>query len=680
MAQTKQTKMADAEILAKVNAKVKECVGWYDSKLSKERERVLKYYNGQLPRKQREGSSSYVSTDVYDSVESMKAQLLETFSGNNNEIVSFDPMGPSDVEYAREATAYCDYVIWRENPGFQLCQDVIHDGLTARVGVAKVYWDTRHDDTDHTFEGLPHPHAEALASQPDVVKFEGNADDATGLFNGTLTKREDKSQVAIDPLPPEEFLISPRSKSVAHADICAHRTLKSKPELLDRGYPKDKVEALSYDDSKGLDQSPEALARNSIVEASTGSDDPIQPELEKVMLYEAYVRMDLRDGKGACLYRVVFVSDTLFEMEEVDRAPFLEFVPLPIPYLFHGNNFAQRCIPYQNARTVLTRAILDHASITTNPRYTVLKGGLLNPKELLDNRLGGVVNINRPDAVGALEQQPLNPFVFQTLEMLKGNKEESTGISALSQGLNKDAISTQNSSALVDNLVNLSQQRQKIIARNFAYRFLIPLYLEVYRLVLENQDKEQAKIIEVAGKLTPISTKDWVERTTCRASLPLGYGEREREVAKYDGLYQRLSQDPGLGPMFQPQNRYKLVTDGMKKAGFQNFTDYLSPPEASPPPPPDPLKVQQVQNDTMKAQAAMQTAQATAQKNERLASMDAVKMHLQEINEHFQHILSTQESKRMDLETANRIDVSQREMTLAEENPPNDNISVSPNG
>lgn len=55
-------------------------------------------------------------------------------------------------------------------------------------------------------------------------------------------------------------------------------------------------------------------------------------------------------------------------------------------------------------------------------------------------------------------------------------------------------------------------------------------------------------------------------------------------------------------------------------------------------------------------------------------------MNLQEINEHFQHILSTQESKRMDLETANRIDVSQREMKLAEENPPNDNISVSPNG
>src|SRR5512139_355599 len=268
MAQTKQTKMADAEILAKVNAKVKECVGWYDSKLSKERERVLNYYNGKLPRKQREGSSSYVSTDVYDSVESMKAQLLETFSGNNNEIVSFDPMGPSDVEYAREATAYCDYVIWRENPGFQLCQDVIHDGLTARVGVAKVYWDERHEDEEHTFDGAQYPDVQALSAQQDVAELNAEADDATGLFKGTLTRRKDTSQVCIDPMPPEEFLISPRAKSIREADICAHRTLKTKPELIDRGYDKAKVQAIHYDDAKGLDLSPEVLARNSIVETA----------------------------------------------------------------------------------------------------------------------------------------------------------------------------------------------------------------------------------------------------------------------------------------------------------------------------------------------------------------------------------------------------------------------------
>jgi len=39
------------------------------------------------------------------------------------------------------------------------------------------------------------------------------------------------------------------------------------------------------------------------------------------------------------------------------------------------------------------------------------------------------------------------------------------------------------------------QQRQKIIARNFANQFMVPLYLEVYKLVIENED--QQKVIEV---------------------------------------------------------------------------------------------------------------------------------------------------------------------------------------
>jgi hypothetical protein len=42
--------------------------------------------------------------------------------------------------------------------------------------------------------------------------------------------------------------------------------------------------------------------------------------------------------------------------EEVDKAPFLAYVPLPIPHVFYGYNFAARVIHTQNARTVLFAA------------------------------------------------------------------------------------------------------------------------------------------------------------------------------------------------------------------------------------------------------------------------------------------------------------------------------------
>lgn len=668
----KKTPLTDVEIMTMVNAKVKECVGWFDSRLSRERQRVISYYNGLLPKRQHLGSSPYVSTDVYDSVESMRAQLVETFSANPDNLISFPASGPEDVEVARQATEYCNYVFFRENDGFGLLGHASHDGLTARVGVVKLFWEKITKDEDATIPaGTSYQDVQAVAAQDDVSDLEANMDEgcdpSNPTFNGSLTRSTDVSQVRCEPLPPEEFLITPRCPNIKTAELVAHRTLKSKSDLK-KLYPKKSkvIDDLHYDDDKGLDMSPEVLARNMPVETVQAIDSSIQPEQDKCMLYETYTRLDRRDGKGTKLYKVVHVNEVLLDdIEEVSRAPFYNFTPLPIPYLFYGNNFAARVIPTQNARTVLTRAILDHAAITTNPRWGVVKGGLLNPREMIENRLGGIVNLTRPDGVKALEQQTLNPFVFQTLEMLKTNKEESTGISSLSQGLNKDAISTQNSAALVDNLVTMSQTRQKIIARNFA-KFLSEVYLGIYALVLENQDCEKPKIIKVAGNFVPISIKDWEERTECSIALHLGYGERDRETAKFQALYKELSSDPKLEQVFDLPHRVKLATDAMKSGGFQNYAEYLGDPSKVQPPPPDPIKMAEIKVKQTLADAAMLTAQTGQHKVAIEGQADTVKQQVEQLALQMKSVISFHAEQRKDAETKARIEASKAETVAAQ--------------
>ena len=76
---------------------------------------------------------------VYNAIESMKATLLEVFA-SGRKIVSFTPQNPEDVEPARIASEYVDYVVFRQNEGYSCMSDIIQDGLMARIGVAKVYW------------------------------------------------------------------------------------------------------------------------------------------------------------------------------------------------------------------------------------------------------------------------------------------------------------------------------------------------------------------------------------------------------------------------------------------------------------------------------------------------------------------------------------------------------------
>jgi hypothetical protein len=664
--------LTDEELIAKVSAKSRNSVTWFDSRLSKERERVTRYLNGDLPKRTSEGSSSYVSSDVYDSVEMMHSQLLEVFA-SGDQIAQFDPDLDMNADVCRVATEYASYVIFRENSGYNLFSHVIYDGLTARAGVAKVYWETRHKYTDETFQDLPHEHAVALAAQEDVDTFDADAHPETGLFSGKLRRKKDISRIRLDAVAPEEFLIEPLANCVEEATYTGHRTPKTKAELIEMDYDRALVLKIPSDDAKELQFSPEVLARTSPTHSNEAVDDPIQPELEYVVYYESYVRMDMGDGKGVCLWKICHAGDTILHKEEVDRAPFLAYIPLPIPHVFYGHNYAARVIHTQNARTVLMRGVLDHTAITTNPRYMVVNGGLMNPRELLDARFGGIVNVRRPDSVAAFPQNPLNPYVQNVLQMLSDNNDKSTGISALSQGLNKDAISTQNSKGLVDNMIKVSSGRQKIIARNFAHNFLVPLMIEVIRLAILNESPE--KVIEVAGQPLQVDPTQWTERKTASVAQHLGYGEKDQAANELAQGYQMLAKDPGLGGKFGGKQRYEMLHDIAKLKGFTRFSAYLDPNGADPQP--DPIKMQELQIKDKSATAALQAAGVKQQDANRLYALDQTK-----VQQHGQELVMKaldhdRTHDRQDAETASRIHVAQQQVVLEKEALKNDKAKLA---
>lgn len=658
----KPTTLSEEEILAKVQAKSTTSVSWFDSRLAKERERVTRYINGDLPKRTSEGSSSYVSSDVYDSVEMQRSQLLEVFAGGDH-IAQFDPDQDMNAEMCRVATEYASYVIFRANPGYNIFSSVFYDGLTARAGIAKVYWEKKHTFSEETFKGLPYEEAHALAAQEDVDEFDADLDPATGTFSGTLSRKKDVSKTCIDPIAPEEFLIEPLATCILDAKYCGHRTPKTRAELIELGYKKSLVMSLPADEARELQFSPEVLARNQPTHSNDADNDAIDSSQEFIVVYESYVRMEIDSSKGARLYKIVHAGGKLLdEPEEVDKAPFLAYVPLPLPHVFYGHNFAARVIHTQNARTVLYRGVLDHTAITTNPRYAVVNGGLMNPRELLDNRLGGIVNVRRPDSVAPFVQNPLNPYIFQVLGELTANNEKSTGISALSQGLNKDAISTQNSKGLVDNMMKASGQRAKIMARNFAYNFFVPLMLEVVRLGIIYKDK---RVIQVAGADLQVDAETWTERTTCTVSQHLGYGDKDTAANELAMGYKEMAQDPGLGGMFGQKQRYEMLHDISKLKGFTRFAAYLDP--NAQPPGPDPLKVRELDIKEKAVDATMASVNVKQAADNRLYAATQSKLEQGAAKLHLDALNADRTNDRQDADTAARIQLGEEELDVERE-------------
>mgnify|MGYP003124853184 CR=1 FL=1 len=594
MAKKQFDKLDDTNIIALVDDNVRQAVGYYDSEISNERTRVIDYYNATLPKPVHSGNSKYVSQDVYDAVESMKSALLETFSsGGAVNTVKFDAVNADDVSQANTCTNYVNYVAHRQNDMFSVMSSVIHDALVARNGIAKVYWQEQEEVTPEYFENLNPDELDMLISQ-DNIELSDSVVDEFGFTSGEILVSRDTSQVIIENIAPEEFLIEPQAKSLDDVSFVAHRTRKTLSELREEGYSEEIIGKIGDHSDVDHETDPEVLARFDNVGSSLAfNNNDYQDQVRSVQIVEAYIHLDIEGSGIADLWRITKAGNALLSKVKVTRKPFITFSPIPIPHSFFGSNFGDKVVPTQNARTVLTRSILDHAVVTNNPRYMVTKGSLPNPRELIDNRVGGIVNVTRPDAITPMMQPNLNPFVFQTIKMLDEQLEDTTGVAAISQGLNKDAVSKQNSAAMIEQLQTMSQQRQKIIARHFATQFIKPMYQEIYALCVENEDQE--KIVDIGGEYVAITPAQWADKRDVTISLHLGYGEQERESQKMIGMHQTFTQDPSLQRMYTPNNQYELMKKVMELNGIKDATTFLTPPEQLPEPQPDPAAMMQME-------------------------------------------------------------------------------------
>jgi hypothetical protein len=611
---TREPKLADDQIIQIIQQQIAQAVGYSESKLSKERERVLMYYDGELPRRAHAGDSGYQSLDVYSAVEEMKAQLLDAFSANLQPVKFIASQGEPDIA-AQVRTDYVTDVIFNQNGGYGLFRDLIDAALIGRNGICKVWWEVKakteyvslSDIAEHELDAYLQAHQD---EDPKVTEQDVH-EDSTVFKRVVVRLRRNVSQVRIKLLAGEQFGISPMAESLHEADFVFHRHEMTISDLIKQGYDRRVVEDLQTNDRLWLSMEPERIARFEQTDDLIGTrvTETGQQARRVVMVYENYVPLDMDDTGEAQLYKVTTCGTTILDKEPVDRRPFVVFCPLPRPSAFWGHNYGKLLIHTQNARTYLTRGIINHTLTTNNPRTMVVKGALMNPRELMENRFGGLVNVTRPDGIVPLPQAPLNPFVMTTLQMLQANREEITSISALSQGLNKDAISKQNSTDLVQELINVSQLRQKIIARNFGEGFLRDLYTEVYRLVLENEDRQ--KIQRIAGTWIPVDFSQWPEETGVEVAFCLGYGEGEKEAQKWAKIDQALSNNQHLAGQYTPAQSYYVARKGLEAAGVRNIDSVLLPPDKAQPPPPNPMMQAEVAMKQADAKAKEAAAQAT---------------------------------------------------------------------
>lgn len=594
MPEIKNDELTEDELLALLERNIEAADTYAESLIGEQRDKAHRYYYGEPLGNELKGRSQHVSRDVFDAVESTKALLLDTFTADRR-VVEFTPQTNQDVDAARQATAWVNYLFYRQNNGYKILHDTIHDGLVAKLGLVARWWDSRVTYVEEKFAGLSEPEFIGLASQPDVeiTKIEQETlqeavvDPLNGMvisptvtiIGGTLKRRIDKSQVRVENREPEKLYISPRAKSLESADFVSYRHEKEIGELLEDGYDPEKVEMLDEELDHYRDS---IMGRDSYDEFSEDRMKDDHPNRAFVTVYESYIRIYDPDVDTRCTLKVIHSRRVLLDAEKVESHPFRGWCPFPIPHKAIGLSLADVLLDIQKSQSSLKRSVIDNAFMTNTTRWLANLSLVRNPRDLIDNKVGAVIDVNAMDP--AMVVQPLNvpaisPNVFTTMELLEQEKEQRSGSSRMSKGLDSDVVSKQNSSDLITRYMNASNRRTMVMARNFAEEFLKPLMFDLYRLSIENDT--QARIIQLEGnyvEIDPRQLRDRTEMDVAVALTPDARAAEARTLTMLDQMWTANPQDPTLNGMYQAPQRYALLSRAVDLLGLKGGDKYLLSP------------------------------------------------------------------------------------------------------
>ena len=489
--------MDDNQFATILKAEIEQANNYYDTELSADRVEVLQYYLGEPFGNEQENRSKVVLSEVRDTIEYLMPSLMRIF-GSSDKFCRFVGPNAEDVQGAEQATELVNFVLNSQNNGFTVLHNFFKDALLFKIGAVKTYWEETETTVEETYERLSQLELTTLLDDPaiDLKSQEiveegvtdpmGNEIPTEQYFNVEVKRRTKNGKVKIENIPPEELIFSRRAKSMDDCTFIGHRTQVRAGDLIERGYDADLVMSLAGD--KELDDESERQTRFQDNESSP-YDNGLDPTNREVLVTEAYIKCDYDGDNIPELRRVIVLGDgyEIVENEPFDKIPFAIASPILMPHRMAGLSVAEMVMDLQLIKSQIYRQMLDNLYLTNNSRVAVVEGQT-NLDDLLSSRPGGIVRMRAPGMVQPLAVPQLGAQAFNMLEYADQIRDQRTGFSKASLGLDPKQLQSTSTNA-VNATIQGAQLKIEMIARVFAETGVRTLMFNILHLIQKHQDK-----------------------------------------------------------------------------------------------------------------------------------------------------------------------------------------------
>lgn len=613
--------MSERELLTFLDQSENDALGYvWGGQLSFERGLALKYYFAEPFGNEVEGRSQVVSTEVFDTVEWILPSLIRVFASTDKS-VEFEGQTADDQRGAEQATDTCNYVFWKQNPGFLNTYSWFKDALLMKNGAVKWYWEKKVEVKRESYQGLtieqiqlyllnkpgiqivgqrarPDPLAPQQPQMPGQIPVP-----PAMVYDVEIEVKDETGKVCIVPIPPEELLVS-RNQNSLQLDDCPfveHLCKKTLSWCRDQGWVFEDSEVTGSAPTN-VEMSPEAVERRKLNEDSVVqpvSDNSTDPSQRTVWVREAYCLVDF-DGDGiAERRRIIRAGDKIFENEPCEGVQIAAITPNIITHRFFGVSVAEMVMDLQLLKSTLWRSMIDNLFHTNNQGHIVLASAdgrvQANIDDLLNSRPGRVIREYAPGAVRAETVPWVGHQTFPMMEYIDQQAMNRTGSNNLTSGLDADSLNKTARGAVLAQ--NKMQEKVELIARIFAECGFKPLFRGVMLMLAKYQSRPM--MFRLRNEFVQYDPRSWSTQYDMNINVGLGTGNKDQQLQHLAAIFQQqmgLAATP-FGPMLiTPQNIYTTVTKMVENAGFKNVEEFYNNPKgAMPQPPPappvDPVKV-----------------------------------------------------------------------------------------
>lgn len=620
-------KLSDEDILAIVSSELSSASGASENDaIQAGRQKALAAYLGDKGSVV-EGRSSVVSTDVADAIEWIMPEVMKAFT-QNNEVVTFDPVGPDDRRQAQIESRYVYDILMKDNEGFIALHEFFKDALLQKNGFFKIWYENEPCVTVENYTGL-NPLEFGMLQQDPELEVTGMTERTHSDEHGTMQvydvnvkRTRHTGKIRIKCIAPDDMRINRMHDSVCLKDarFIAHAMTMTKSDLIEAGFDKEIVDSLPTESEEFRESKNYRFSMQGENVAPYGGNSK-DPSMYTYDVSECYMRIDL-DGDGIAERVKITVAGFdnpthILDIEEVEEWPFVSATAILMSHKLFGLSVYDRLKEIQEQKTAIWRNILDNMYLKNNQR-TIAVEGMVNLDDLLISRPGGIIRAKRTDAVAPYVTPDLGSDVYRMVDYLDQVRAGRVGVSpegSIADQSIGDAVGSEG----VERLLNQKEELVGLMVRVFAETGIKPLMQMIRRLLMKHIDATVD--YEYHDEWVQVAPKNWVQRNRTTVRVGTGSGNRQQQASALMavlGYQEKLLANPGQA-LVTEANVFTALDDLAKVSGMPGAGAYFLDPDS----PAGKENKQRVDaNMQQQQQKELQEAQMLAQTNAKIAEAE----------------------------------------------------------